>query len=77
VLIRAEGGPGDVRHGADRWFCHLYIGQEAVVVGAAGGVATGRHDRDLYRDHGHMLACGWTEGVMSELTGRRCGYSRQ
>jgi pyruvate dehydrogenase E1 component alpha subunit len=58
-------------------FCHLYIGQEAVVVGMtaaqipADSVVTG------YRDHGHMLACGMEpRGVMAELTGRRGGYSR-
>ena len=58
-------------------FCHLYIGQEAVVVGmkmastAADKVITG------YRDHGHMLACGMDpKGVMAELTGRRGGYSK-
>jgi len=57
-------------------FCHLYIGQEAVVVGMqmtlkpGDGVITG------YRDHGHMLACGMDpRGVMAELTGRRGGYS--
>src|SRR5215475_4623381 len=57
-------------------FCHLYIGQEAVVVGMqmtlkpGDGVITG------YRDHGHMLACGMDpKGVMAELTGRRGGYS--
>jgi pyruvate dehydrogenase E1 component alpha subunit len=58
-------------------FCHLYIGQEAVVVGMqaaqieADSVITG------YRDHGHMLACGMDpRGVMAELTGRRGGYSK-
>ena len=58
-------------------FCHLYIGQEAVVVGMqmtlkpGDGVITG------YRDHGHMLACAMDpKGVMAELTGRRGGYSR-
>jgi pyruvate dehydrogenase E1 component alpha subunit len=57
-------------------FCHLYIGQEAIVVGMqmtlkpGDGVITG------YRDHGHMLACGMDpKGVMAELTGRRGGYS--
>ena len=58
-------------------FCHLYIGQEAVVVGVNAvqmpqdTVITG------YRDHGHMLACGMdARGVMAELTGRSGGYSK-
>ncbi len=58
-------------------FCHLYIGQEAVVVGV--GMATQEGDQVItsYRDHGHMLACGLDpKGVMAELTGRRDGLSR-
>ena len=58
-------------------FCHLYIGQEAVVVGMT--MAQEGTDQVItgYRDHGHMLACGMSaKGVMSELTGRRGGYSR-
>src|SRR6195952_5630582 len=57
--------------------CHLYIGQEAVVVGMK--MATNPDDKVItgYRDHGHMLACGMDpKGVMAELTGRRGGYSR-
>ena len=58
-------------------FCHLYIGQEAVVV----GLQSISEDVDSvitsYRDHGHMLACGMdAKGVMAELTGRSGGYSR-
>ncbi len=58
-------------------FCHLYIGQEAVVI----GVRMAKRDDDQmitgYRDHGHMLACGMDpKGVMAELTGRRHGYSK-
>src|SRR6202050_683745 len=58
-------------------FCHLYIGQEAVVV----GMRMAKRDSDQmitgYRDHGHMLACGMDpKGVMAELTGRRDGYSK-
>ena len=58
-------------------FCHLYIGQEAVVVGMQATV----DERDTvitsYRDHGHMLACGMeANGVMAELTGRIGGYSK-
>lgn len=58
-------------------FCHLYIGQEAVVV----GMQSVAEPKDMvvtsYRDHGHMLACGMdANGVMAELTGREGGYSR-
>jgi len=58
-------------------FCHLYIGQEAVVV----GMRAASTDKDTvvtsYRDHGHMLAYGMdSKGVMAELTGRRGGYSK-
>jgi pyruvate dehydrogenase E1 component alpha subunit len=57
-------------------FCHLYIGQEAVVVGMQAALEEGDTIVTSYRDHGHMLACGMDpKGVMSELTGRRCGYS--
>jgi pyruvate dehydrogenase E1 component alpha subunit len=57
-------------------FCHLYIGQEAVVVGMQAAVKEGDTIVTSYRDHGHMLACGMDpKGVMAELTGRRCGYS--
>lgn len=57
-------------------FCHLYIGQEAVVT----GIQSVQEPQDTvitaYRDHGHMLACGMdAKGVMAELTGRRGGYS--
>jgi len=58
-------------------FCHLYIGQEAVVVGVR--MASKEEDQVItgYRDHGHMLACGMDpKGVMAELTGRRGGYSK-
>jgi pyruvate dehydrogenase E1 component alpha subunit len=58
-------------------FCHLYIGQEAVVVGMQ--AASGPDDQVItaYRDHGHMLACGMDpKGVMAELTGRQTGYSK-
>ena len=58
-------------------FCHLYIGQEAVVVGMQAALKQGDTIVTSYRDHGHMLACGMDpKGVMAELTGRRCGYSR-
>jgi pyruvate dehydrogenase E1 component alpha subunit len=58
-------------------FCHLYIGQEAVVVGMQAALEDGDTVVTSYRDHGHMLACGMDpKGVMAELTGRRGGYSR-
>src|SRR4029077_10579626 len=57
-------------------FCHLYIGQEAVVVGMQAGTQEGDSVITSYRDHGHMLANGMDpKGVMAELTGRRTGYS--
>ncbi len=57
-------------------FCHLYIGQEAVVVGLEASTKEGDQRVTSYRDHGHMLACGMDpKGVMAELTGREGGYS--
>ncbi len=57
-------------------FCHLYIGQEAVVVGIEAAAEEGDKRITSYRDHGHMLACGMDPaGVMAELTGRAGGYS--
>ncbi len=58
-------------------FCHLYIGQEAVVT----GIQSQQEPQDTvvtsYRDHAHMLACGMDpKGIMAELTGRETGYSR-
>ncbi|HXF88380.1 MAG TPA: pyruvate dehydrogenase (acetyl-transferring) E1 component subunit alpha [Xanthobacteraceae bacterium] len=58
-------------------FCHLYIGQEAVVVGME--MIRRPNDQVItgYRDHGHMLACGMDpKFVMAELTGRAHGYSK-
>src|SRR5262247_1875356 len=58
-------------------FCHLYIGQEAVVIGMQMALQGGDAVITGYRDHGHMLACGMDpKGVMAELTGRRGGYSK-
>jgi pyruvate dehydrogenase E1 component alpha subunit len=57
-------------------FCHLYIGQEAVVVGMQAMQEPQDTVITSYRDHGHMLACGMeSKGVMAELTGRADGYS--
>ena len=58
-------------------FCHLYIGQEAVVVGMQSVLGEADSVITAYRDHGHALACGMDpKGVMAELTGRRGGYSK-
>ena len=55
-------------------FCHLYIGQEAVVVGLEASAEEGDKRITSYRDHGHMLACGMDHnGVMAELSGRAGG----
>src|SRR6187399_2114576 len=63
--------------GAIGGFCHLYIGQEAVVVGMQMALKQGDQVITGYRDHGHMLACGMEpKGVMAELTGRHGGYSK-
>src|SRR6202000_328707 len=63
--------------GAIGGFCHLYIGQEAVVVGMQMALKKGDQVITGYRDHGHMLACGMdAKGVMAGLTGRRGGYSK-
>ena len=59
-------------------FCHLYIGQEAVVVGMR--LAAGETDQFIasYRHHGHLLACGADpRAVMAEMTGRRGGAFRR
>ena len=57
-------------------FCHLYIGQEAVVVGVQMALGDGDEVITSYRDHGHMIATGMDpRGVMAELTGRATGYS--
>ena len=58
-------------------FCHLYIGQEAVVVGLEAAAKEGDSRLTSYRDHAHMLACGLDpKGVMAELTGRKDGLSK-
>ena len=58
-------------------FCHLYIGQEAVVVGIQSAQIEGDSIVTSYRDHGHMIACDMDpKGVMAELTGREDGYSK-
>src|SRR5262249_20961405 len=58
-------------------FCHLYIGQEAVVTGMQDCITKDDAVIASYRDHGHMLACGMDpKGIMAELTGREGGFSK-
>jgi len=58
-------------------FCHLYIGQEAVVAGVQANAQPQDTVITSYRDHGHMLSCGMDpKGVMAELTGRAGGFSK-
>ena len=57
-------------------FCHLYIGQEAVVVGVLMTIKKNDSVVTTYRDHGHMIARGLDpKKIMAELTGRADGYS--
>ena len=79
LLIRRFGEKAGQMYGMGLigGFCHLYIGQEAVVVGMQNALSLGDSVITSYRDHGHMLACGMDpKGVMAELTGRSGGYSR-
>jgi pyruvate dehydrogenase E1 component alpha subunit len=58
-------------------FCHLYIGQEAVVAGTYSVITPEDSVITAYRDHGHALACGMTpESVMAELYGKVTGCSK-
>jgi pyruvate dehydrogenase E1 component alpha subunit len=58
-------------------FCHLYIGQEAVVVGLQSALKSTDSVITGYRDHGHMLVAGIpANAVMAELTGRAAGISK-
>ena len=58
-------------------FCHLYIGQEAVVTGVQSALQKTDSVITGYRDHGHMLAAGIDpKAVMAELTGRAAGISK-
>src|SRR5437763_1255182 len=78
LIRRFEEGVGQVYGmGLIVGFCHLYIGQEAVVVGMQMTLKAGDEVITGYRDHGHMLASGMDpKGVMAELTGRQHGYSK-
>ncbi len=58
-------------------FCHLYIGQEAIVVGMQDAIGPQDTVITAYRDHGHMLVCGMDPGeIMAELMGRATGSSK-
>jgi pyruvate dehydrogenase E1 component alpha subunit len=58
-------------------FCHLYIGQEAVVVGAVAAVRFDDYIITAYRDHAHALARGTSANAcMAELFGKDTGCSR-
>jgi len=58
-------------------FCHLYIGQEAVAVGALLATRAKDHVITAYRDHGHALLRGCTpRSVMAELFGKVTGCAK-
>ena len=58
-------------------FCHLYIGQEAIVAGTASACQKGDKHMTAYRDHGHPIALGTDPRVlMAELYGRTTGCSK-
>ena len=58
-------------------FCHLYIGQEAVVVGIAHNMQVQDSCITSYRDHAHMLTLGVSpDEVMAELCGKATGCSK-
>ena len=58
-------------------FCHLYIGQEAVIAGTMSAITKDDKLITAYRDHGHALACGISpKAVMAELFGKITGCSK-
>jgi len=58
-------------------FCHLYIGQEAIVAGTASACREGDKHMTAYRDHGHPIALGTDPRIlMAELYGRTTGCSK-
>lgn len=79
LLIRRfeEGAAKLYKMGEIAGFCHLYIGEEAIVTGIKERLESLDLMITTYRDHGHMLACGMDpKGVMAELTGRIGGFSK-
>jgi len=60
-----------------RGFCHLYIGQEAVIAGTMSAITKDDKLITAYRDHGHALACGLSaDSVMAELFGKETGCTK-
>lgn len=60
-----------------RGFCHLYIGQEAVIAGTMSAITKDDNIITAYRDHGHALACGLSaNSVMAELFGKETGCTK-
>ncbi len=60
-----------------RGFCHLYIGQEAVVAGAISAMQKGDSMLTSYRDHAHGLALGMSaDSIMAEMYGKVTGCSK-
>ncbi|WP_207533684.1 pyruvate dehydrogenase (acetyl-transferring) E1 component subunit alpha [Desertivirga arenae] len=60
-----------------RGFCHLYIGQEAVLAGAMSVLGPGDSMITAYRDHAHAMARGMTANeIMAELYGKATGCSK-
>jgi pyruvate dehydrogenase E1 component alpha subunit len=58
-------------------FCHLYIGQEAVAVGAISAITNSDYVLASYREHGHALAKGMSaDSIMAELFGKVTGCSK-
>lgn len=58
-------------------FCHLYIGQEAVAIGAIHAQRPDDYVMTAYREHVHALQCGMEPGaIMAELYGRADGCSK-
>tara|TARA_Y100000590_G_scaffold469069_1_gene654717 strand:- start:3953 stop:4927 length:975 start_codon:yes stop_codon:yes gene_type:complete len=79
LLIRRFEEQSDrlYKSGKIKGFCHLYIGQEAIAVGAISTLRPDDYIITHYRDHGHALARGMDpKVVMSELMGKVTGSSR-
>src|SRR5690242_1915581 len=65
------------KHGKLPGFVHLYIGEEAVAVGACSVLADSDKITSTHRGHGHLLAKGADPKLMmAELLGRETGYCK-